>query len=144
MPLAGEIIVAGQIPGERIETTIRVIDSANVTTEAVIDTVIAPVVAGRTYKITWDGRVNTTVAGDDFLASVREDSLTGNILQQVAEDIAIVGRQGRTQLEAEYTADVTEDKTFVATLSRLSGAGGVHGDAAAASPTYLYVDYIRD
>lgn len=141
--LAGETIVAGKVPGERIQTAIRVADSAIVTSEAVIDTVIAAVVIGRTYKVVWNGRPKSTVASDDYLARIREDGVAGTILQEVAGDLPIVGRESRVYLEGEYTADATEDKTFVVTLQRLSGTGDVHGDATSTAPTYLYADYNR-
>jgi hypothetical protein len=143
MTAAGETIIAGKIPGERIATTIRTEDSSNVTSEAVIDTVEAAVVEGRTYRVTWDLRMNSSVAGDDALASIREDSVTGTIIAGIVEDIPIVNRQGRTRLECEYTADATEDKTFVGTLSRVAGSGNVHGDASTGAPTLLYVEYVR-
>jgi hypothetical protein len=143
MVAAGETIIAGKIPGERIATTIRTEDSSNVTSEAVIDTVEAAVVEGRIYRVRWHGRFASSVAGDDAHFRIREDSISGTELASVAEDLEVVARQPRSTIEAEYTADATEDKTFVATLTRLAGTGGVHGDAAAGGPTYFYVEYIR-
>jgi hypothetical protein len=83
------------------------------------------------------------VAADDAHFRIREDSISGTEIASVAEDLTVVGRQPRSTIEVEYTADATEDKTFVATLSRLAGSGNLHGDAAAAGPTYFYVDYVR-
>jgi hypothetical protein len=145
MVLAGETIIAGKVPGERIETTRRVSSSAGVTTtETVVDTVVAAVVAGRIYKVTWDGRLSSTAAADDARIKIREDSVSGTELMDVVLDLALTGRTPRTHLEVEYTADATEDKTLVFTLARFAGTGTLTAIAAANAPTYLYVDYIED
>jgi hypothetical protein len=142
MVLAGETIIAGKVPGERIATTKRTSNSASITTtETVIDTVVAAVVAGRTYKVVWDGRPVSATAGDDIQYSLREDSVSGTVLQAVAVDVPVINRQPRGRLYAEYLADATEDKTFVATLFRVAGSGNAVGVAAATQPTFLYVDY---
>jgi hypothetical protein len=146
MVLAGATAIAGKVPGQRIATmTPRTSNSAAIgTTETVIDTVVAPVVAGRIYKVTWDGRVNASNAGNDYTASIREDSVSGTILQSVAQDIPIINRTPRERLEVEYEADATEDKTFVLTLDLVAGTGTVTGTGAATQKVNFYVDYIRD
>jgi hypothetical protein len=146
MVLAGETIIAGKVPGERIATmTPRTGNSDAIgTTETVVDTVVAPVVEGRIYKVTWDGRLNPSTAGNDGVVSIREDTVGGNSLQGVAVDLPISARTPRLNLEVEYEADATEDKTFVATLDLVSGTGTITATAAATQPTYFYVDYIRD
>jgi hypothetical protein len=124
-------------------TTVRTTDSANVTSEAIIDSVTASLITGKIYKITWHGRFQSSVAGDDALFRIREDSLTGTEIASVAEDLTVIGRQARSTIEVEFTAVATASKTFKATLERLAGTGGLHGDAAVAGPTYFYVDYVR-
>jgi hypothetical protein len=141
MPLAGETIIAGKVPGERIETQVRTSDSSGVTTtETAVDTVTAAVVAGRVYRIRYVMRVNS----DAYRVTIREDSASGTQLMLVNLDIPILFREPQTVLEAEYTADATEDKTFVGTIDRIAGSGTLIAVASAVSPTYLYVDYIRD
>jgi hypothetical protein len=145
MPLAGETIIAGKVPGERIETQVRTSDSSGVTTtETAVDTVTAAVVAGRVYRIRYVMRVNSDAANDDYRVTIREDSASGTQLMLVNLDIPILFREPQTVLEAEYTADATEDKTFVGTIDRIAGSGTLIAVASAVSPTYLYVDYIRD
>jgi hypothetical protein len=142
MPLAGETIIAGKVPGQRIASmTPRTANSATITTtETVIDTVVA----GRRYGVWWDGRPVATTAGDDIQYSLREDSVSGTVMQAVAVDVPVVNRHPRARLYAEYEADATEDKTFVATLFRVAGSGNAQGVAAATQPTYFNVDYIED
>jgi hypothetical protein len=143
--LAGETIVAGKVPGERIQTAKATSSSGTITTtETVVQTIVAPVVAGRIYKITWDGRIHSTANGDDVAAKIREDSVSGTVLQDVLTDIAISTRSYRTHFEGEYTADATEDKTFVATLDRDAGSGNITMFATSTQPCFLYCDYIRD
>jgi hypothetical protein len=145
MPLAGETIIAGKVPGERIATQVRTSDSAGVTTtETAVDTVVAPVVAGRIYRIRYSMRVNSNAANDDPRVTIREDNATGTQLMLVNLDIPILFRAPQTVLEVEYTADATEDKTFVGTIDRIGGTGTLIAVASAVSPTYLCVDYIRD
>jgi hypothetical protein len=144
MALAGETIIAAKVPGERIATAIETANSGNVTTtETVIMTVVAPVVISRIYRVTFWGLIDTSVANDRVRVRIREDSVTGNTLQissNVLTD-AVIAEASPT--EAEYTADATEDKTFVATLLRVSGSGNEILAAASTNPAYLYVDYIR-
>jgi hypothetical protein len=144
MPAAGETIIAGRVPGERIATDIEISNSGNITTtETQVQSVTAPVVIGRTYKVTWSVRVNSSVAADDITLRVREDTVSGNILVTETLDLDVVNREPRLVLEVEYTADATEDKTFSATLVRTAGSGNVILNAASTVPAYLYVDYIR-
>jgi hypothetical protein len=142
--LAGETIIAGKVPGERVGTNVVTASSSAVVSETVVQTVVAPVVQGRIYKVTWDFRINSTVAGDDTQPRLREDNISGAEIQTAAFDLPVVSRAPRFHFEAEYEADATEDKTFVGTLNRVSGSGNVTLLAATNQPALLYVDYIRD
>jgi hypothetical protein len=143
--LAGETIVAGKVPGERIQTAKATSSSGTITTtETVVQTIVAPVVAGRIYRITWDGRVQSTANADDVVAKIREDSVSGTVLQDADVDIHIGTRSYRWHFETEYTADATEDKTFVVTLDRDAGTGNITMFATSTQPCFLYCDYIRD
>ena len=144
MPLAGEIIVAGQIPGERIATAIATSDSATITTtETVVMTVVAPVVVGRTYRVTFDAAFDPDALDDTHVARIREDSVTGAPIQVRRMVVALGNNLQPINSETEYTAVATEDKTFVLTFVRSSGTGGIIMNASAGGPTFLYVDYIR-
>ncbi|HEX6579222.1 MAG TPA: hypothetical protein VF082_12730 [Jiangellaceae bacterium] len=144
MSSAGDQLVAGRIPGERINTAIRTAGSASVTTtETIIDTVTAALVSGRTYRITWDFAFTISVATDQHFARIREDNTTGTQLQGFRIAPGATASSYPCHKEAEYTAVSTGNKTFVGTFVRTSGTGNVSSLGAATNPQYLYVDYIR-
>ncbi len=144
MPLAGETIIAGKIPGERIATAISTTNSAAVTTtETVVMTVISPVIIGRIYRVRGHIGFDTSVAGDVQINRIREDSLAGNQLTARRFYHPTTAGSFTHDLEAEYTADATESKTFVFTIIRESGTGSLIMVNAANAPSYFYVDYIR-
>jgi len=145
MPSAGETIIAGRIPGERIATNIETSDSGSIsTTETVVMSVTAPVVEGRTYRVKAVFNVDGTVSNDTFVARLREDSVSGAQLQVDRVDLTNPSTNlAAVPLEVEYTADATEDKTFVLCFIRSTGTGSMILAAAGNAPSYLYVDYIR-
>lgn len=147
MSSAGQQLVAGRIPGERIMTNTRTSNSGNVTTtETTIDSVTAALVVGRTYRVRWTAAVDSSVAGDTAFVRLREDSVSGSQLQIMRVHLPTTGGAGThwpATIEAEYTALATGNKTFVGTLVRVTGTGDIIVEAAATSPVYLYVDYIR-
>jgi hypothetical protein len=145
MPAAGGTVIAGKVSGERIATTIATSDSANfTTTETEVQSVVAPVVIGRIYRVMFHGSFASSVAGDALFVRIREDSLTGTQLQSTAFTIDTTTSVGwKCTLIAEYTADATEDKTFKLTAIRAGGTGNCRIEAEADHPAYLYVDYIR-
>ncbi|MCI0687022.1 MAG: hypothetical protein L0Y54_07280 [Sporichthyaceae bacterium] len=143
--LAGETIIAGKVPGERIATDIDTADSATfTTTETEVQSVTAALVSGRTYRIRWATRFESSVADDRVIARIREDNSTGSELSNMVVRMFTVGSIGwPVTIEAEYTAVATGNKTFSATGVRQSGTGNCFMEAAANRPSYLYVDYIR-
>jgi hypothetical protein len=144
MPAAGETIIAGRVSGERIATAIETSNSAGITTtETVVMTVVAPVVIGRIYKVVLAGGIRSSVAADTANGRIREDSLTGTQLTVRRVNIAAGATVLHWPLEVEYTADATEDKTFVATMHRASGSGTILLSAGSDFPSYLYVDFTR-
>ena len=145
MPLAGETIIAGKVPGERIATNIVTADSATfTTTETTVQSVTAALVTGRTYRVRAAGKANSSVTSDFTIWRIREDNSTGNQLQSDRVNIDGSGVEGaKVEMEAEFTAGSTGNKTFVLTGVRSSGTGNCFLEAAAARPSYLYVEYIR-
>jgi hypothetical protein len=107
-------------------------------------TVVAPVVTGRVYKVSVNMALTASVASDDCQINMREDTVSGTLMQADVIDAPIVNRIPRVVLEAEYTADATEDKTFVVTIDRVAGSGTFTLTASANRPAYLYVDFIRE
>jgi hypothetical protein len=148
--LRGSLLVLGAVSvtatdtvSSRISTNIRTSNSSAVTAETVIDSVTASLVAGRTYKVRWDTKFNSTVANDTAFFRLRENNLAGTQLQNVRVFLSSTGTGYPAALEAEFTAVATGNKTFVGTLARASGSGDVSTPASANSPGYLYVDYVR-
>lgn len=144
MVLAGETAEAGRVPGERLDTDIITADTANVdTTETVLASVAAPVVQGRTYKIVFDGAVQLSVADDQFLVHIREDSVTGTQIGSRRVTAASTNVNQPFHFEGEYTAAATGTKTIVLTFERVSGTGTIHIDAGLSNPSYFYIEYNR-
>lgn len=141
---AGFQLLAGRIPGERIATTVAEADSSSfTTTETEIDTVTAPLVDGRTYRIRWGGAVATTVANTTVLVRLREDDTAGATHQQRNFYIPITSSAGiGMDVEVEFTAATTGDQVFALTGLRNGGTGTLTGTGAAGRPRYLYVEYI--
>ena len=142
MSSAGQQLIANRIPGERIATTVATSNSANVTTEAITDTVVAALVSGRTYKISFRCSV-TGGAAERALIRIREDNVSGTVLQTFRVQITVATNYGAPPVEAEYTAVSTGNKTFVATLQRETAVANTFRTGNATQPVYLYVDYIR-
>ena len=146
MSSAGFQLLAGRIPGERIATTVVSSDSSTFTsTEVSLATVVAPVVAGRTYRVRAVGQFGSTVSNDRVSPRIRQDSVAGSEMVGTNIDITAGGITfgWPFDIEAEFTAGTTENKTFVLTGDRSSGSGNCHLEAASTRPTFLYVDYIR-
>lgn len=144
MVLAGETIIAGRVPGERIATDIATTDSAGITNiETVVQSVTAAVVTGRIYKVTVETEGASTEANHRLFWKIREDDVAGNALMFQRQFVPTAANYPARISSVEYTADATEDKTFVVTLVREVSPGTVHRDASPTSPSYLYVDYVR-
>lgn len=140
---AGFQLAAGRIPGELITSSVAVSDSAGfTTTEVIVLTVTAPVVVGRTYSV-WAGPTfASTVDGDVVHSQLREDNVSGTILDRTDDYIrATISTIDRTILFSLYTADATENKTFVTTGDRVTGTGTCRLEAATNRPAYMLVRY---
>jgi hypothetical protein len=140
---AGFQLAAGRIPGELIASSVATADSANfTTTEVIVMTVTAPVVIGRTYSV-WAGPTfHSTVDADVVHSQLREDNVSGTILDRTDDYIRVtVSAIDRTILYAHYTADATENKTFVVTGDRVIGTGNCRLEAASNRPAFMIVRY---
>lgn len=141
MSSAGQQLIAGRVPGERIATTVATSNSAAITTtDTIVDSVVAALVSGRTYRITFASNMSGAAINDRGIFRIREDNVTGTQLG-FARITVPVATLYPIRGEAEYTAVATGNKTFVVTLIR--EVGTVTRAASATIPTYLYVDYIR-
>jgi hypothetical protein len=142
--MAGTLYVDGRIPGQRIATTVRTSDSSAFVSETEVDSVTAPLVSGRTYRIRHVAKFSTDSADTLVVSRIREDSVTGTALSNHQTNMGTTSAFGFTLInEVEFTATATGNKTFSATGNRNGGSGNITAEATATAPTYLYVDYIR-
>lgn len=143
--VAGQVATAGRIPGERIATTEAIADSVDfTTTETTVMSVSAPLVAGRTYRVTACARYASDTSGDNIQARMREDNSSGaQIGFDIVYDVPAAATGDKIYIESEFLAAATDSKTFVLTGQRQSGTGNCRLEAASNRPVYLYVEYIR-
>lgn len=144
MPSTGGFqLVAGRIPGERIQTSTITADTATITTtETEVGTITAALVSGRKYRVVMDFGFTVSVATDHHFARIREDNSAGTQIQGRRLTGATTAQTYYGRLETEYTAVSTGNKTFSATFVRTAGTGNIKLSANANSPTLIYVDYI--
>lgn len=143
---AGQLLVAGRVPGEEIAVDTEIADSTPTftTTETTVMSVTAPLVSGRTYKVYASAHFETDAAVSNVAARLREDNSTGTQLQQSFYQIWHTSSTGvPVYLEAEFTAASTANKTFVLTGVRTSGSGNLALSAGATFPSHLRVEYLR-
>lgn len=112
------------------------------TTEKVIATVSATLVSGKQYCIEFDSTWDRTVLSDDFLVRIREDSLTGTIIngQRMPAAAALTGEG--FGLRGFHTAAGDGAKTFVATVVRVGGTGTITRRGSATGPTQTTVTQV--
>lgn len=138
---AGERIVADKLSTYAGEPVIREINSPGfTTTEVVIDTLVVPLVNGRRYKIVWKGGFFSSGTTDLVRAQLREDSVSGTLMQVAQTAPSVINQKFDAPMEAFYTAVATSNKTFVATGDRIAGAGTITANAGAGFPTLFYAE----
>ena len=146
MSSAGQLLEAGRIPGERIDQTIEVSDSANIgTTETVVLELEVPLVSGRTYRVWTDVGVGlATASATRMTVHMREDSVSGAERQrgQVEIDPGTTLQPWPWARGFDHEASSTGLKTFVVTLHRNNGSASVKRAAASTHPSILAVDYV--
>lgn len=143
MALAGDTVIAGKVSGERIGTDVRTSTPATFTAETVVQSITVALVSGRTYKISYAGSLQSSVAADSARSRIREDSVSGTEMQNRRVACPNINAGFSADAEAEYTAAATANKTFVVTGERATGTGNISAAATGTTPTYLYVEYIR-
>jgi len=138
-----DTLLTGQ-PTVRKATEVLTATSATFTSETVIHSVTASLVAGKVYWVTLDTQMRSTVASTDRMTCrIREDGIAGNQLQDITLYQADTLINVPFHLEGEYTATATGAKTFVATGLRLSGSGTIVRNGGASQPSFLKLDLIR-
>lgn len=117
------------------------------TTEVVLDTLTVSLVAGVTYRITWDTQMGTssgttaTVTNERVRFAIREDNISGTVI--ALRDVSTIFGGGVSHpmfLQARFVAAANGNKTFVGTGDRQSGAGNIQSYADASSPVFFRVE----
>ena len=105
-------------------------DSSAITTvETVVGTLTFSAVNGVVYETRWSLKCVQSVGTDWFLISIREDSVTGTVLDTWAfnNNTSSYGRMWVHSIN--YTAASTASKSIVCTLVRGSGTGNITASA---------------
>lgn len=146
MFLAGQVLTADDLNAlilQQIgETTV---DSANFTTPEVgVLTGVASVVAGRTYRIRFEGRWASSAASN-IITRIRQDTAAGDEVSvgQVEVPTASSLGFGPRIMGGEFVAPSTGDKTFVATAVRNGAGGDCRLEATNAAPARMYAELVR-
>lgn len=143
MPAAGDIITL-PVPGQMVGTpSIRTGSSGTFTAETEVQTVTVGLISGKVYRVVYKGTLQSSVGGDSARSRIREDNVTGTQLQNYRVPLQNAAAGFTADVEAEYTAVATADKTFSVTGERASGTGNISASASATGPAYLYVEFIR-
>lgn len=140
---AGVRLTADRISTYAGEPEIRETNSSTFTTVALqTDDIVVPVVAGRRYKVVWDGEFQSSAGalGELVRVSLREDTSSGTVIQLRQAGLMVTAQAYPVLLQAFYTAVSTGNKTFVVTAVRQAGAGTYTAIANAQSPTLFYVE----
>lgn len=148
---AGRIVTVADFQRLVGTETVRTSSSAGfTTTEAVLDTVTVSLVAGTTYRVTWDLQVSTSTAGgtnntlttfERVRTRIRQDNISGTEVQ--LKDVMLVIGNGTSHpayVQGVFTAVSTGSKTFVGTGQRLGTGGTITGFGGGTSPVFLRVE----
>lgn len=144
MVSAGQSARAGFMPGEEIAVNTVTADSGTfTTTETQVQSVTAALITGEVYWVHWYVHYGSSVSGDRVTFRIREDNVSGTVLQEIAGNgganhgASSVGDM--MELWVRFTAAATGNKTFSCTMVRASGTGNVQLEGAATRPNYARV-----
>jgi len=114
-------------------------DSAGfTTTEVTVITLVAYLTAGNTYQLSSYGRISSGTAADVIGTRIRLTNTAGTEIQAGQVSAATTSSTGfSNSLNAEYTASVTGNQTFVLTAQRTAGGGTCVFRAASTAPGWL-------
>lgn len=138
MTQAGAKVKAGDFARESSPRT-SVVGSIT-TAETAVDTITADLVSGVSYEVEWISQFSDTVAADQVLVALREDSTTGaQMFGFYAGSPNPTSAAFPIRIMAIYTAAATGSKTFVGCLKRQSGTGTISSNAGATAPSMIIV-----
>lgn len=124
MPKAGELVRVSDY--SRLDYVQEAADSATITTsETVVATLTFTAVNGGVYATSWNLKIGQSVGTDYHIFGVREDSVTGTILDQWGFSLGTAAYGGMVSFFIDWTASASGAKTIVGTLIRGTGTGNV-------------------
>jgi hypothetical protein len=128
---------------KKIAETVGVSDSGSITSEAVVDTVTADLVAGRTYKIRYVCPITTSSAsGDRAFVRVRTGTTTGGTQLSFAgakADNTAATDSDTAIVEATFTPSSSGSQSFCGTVQRTTANGNIVAKGATSQPRFLTV-----
>lgn len=135
MPYAGELAVA-----PFYQSASATSDTSTFTAETVTDTLTVSLISGKTYQVVAYQMWNSSVANDVAMGTLREDNVSGNILNQRSVICANTSRWFGTVLPSIYVAVATGSKTFVVTGQRVAGTGNIKRGGSANTPSLMIIE----
>lgn len=133
MPAPGELATAPYYVSVQNTTS----SSGITTVETAVDTVTSYLTAGKTYIVLWTGNVYSNNTDSTATVKLREDTVSGNLLDSDDIPLAVANKSQKGLLRCEYVAAATGTKAFVVTLVRNAGTGTLVRQAAATIPKAL-------
>ena len=104
----------------------EVSDTSTITTvETVVGTLTFAATNTAVYETRWSLKTLQSVAGDWFLYQIRENSVSGAILDAWGFSTGTATFSQQLTIFLHYTASASGTKSLVITLSRLSGSGNI-------------------
>jgi hypothetical protein len=139
---AGQQFVADRIPEEEINKSVRTTSSGTFTAETQLDSVAADLVSGRTYRITWQVHLQSSVANDLIRMFIRSTGVGGAQRQLDNMTAPVANVAFSKTISVEFTASSTASHTFAGTAQRQTGTGNISSSQSATQPAYLRVNYV--
>jgi hypothetical protein len=141
---AGQIVDEDDLNGfGRIATYNATFNSGAINTvETVVDTVVWPSIAGRTYRLEAYIPWSLSVANDEFLIRMREGSTTAGGQYQYSSVRQASTGVFSVYLMTEWTEVTTGNRSFSITAQRQSGTGNIVLRGAVSQPRIITVDRV--
>ncbi len=136
-------LLAGRIPGEVIGEALQTSASSGTSAlvELAVQTLVVPLVNGRTYRIPACGVAGSTVNSDTGVVRIRQDNVAGAQVAQFALHDLQTTLDVNYMMEGRYTPIATANKTFVVTLQRIGGSGSLSIQGSSIRPGILACYY---
>lgn len=112
------------------------------TSETVTDTITVNLTSGKVYEIKASQMWSSSVVDDINMATIRENNISGTVLQQRSVQLPNTSRWFGTEMSVLYTAVATGSKTFVVTGQRVAGSGNITRGGATTTPSVMTVNQV--